>query len=165
MLNFPLDTMEISFSKSIMKIKLQLTFSLFFRFIKVNLLLLLLSNLAYAQNSTRSKAKFNENWKFAQINFSEYEAILDESIAWQDVRLPHDWSIKGEFDQNNPSGAGGGFLPCGTAWYKKTFYLEPDTKDEKYFIRFDGVYMNSEVWINQWSLPRTISIWLQYISI
>jgi len=33
--------------------------------------------------------------------------------------LPHAWSIEGDFDKEVTSGAGGGFLPCGTAWYKK----------------------------------------------
>ena len=47
---------------------------------------------------------------------------------------------------SNPSGAGGGALPGGIGWYRKYFLLPAGS--DKYFLEFDGVYMNSTVYIN-----------------
>ena len=85
---------------------------------------------------------FDENWKF----------FLGDSLAavnsenWRELNLPHDWSIEGEFDQEHPAGLGGGYLPGGMGWYKKSFKVQDSSKLT--FIQFDGVYMDSEVWIN-----------------
>jgi beta-galactosidase len=67
---------------------------------------------------------------------------------WRQLNLPHDWSIEGEFDEKNPAGTGGGALPGGTGWYRKTFNVPATAKGKLVFIDFDGVYRNSEVWIN-----------------
>src|SRR4029434_9228028 len=48
----------------------------------------------------------------------------------------------------NPAGTGGGALPGGTGWYRKTFNVPATAKGKLVFIDFDGVYRNSEVWIN-----------------
>ena len=112
-------------------------------------LLCILHGLGNAQeNKTREKRNFNDNWEFLKANYPTYSDIINTTQHWESIRLPHDWSIKGDFDEEAPSGVGGGFLPCGTAWYKKTFSLDTLRKNDKVFIRFDGVYMNSEVWIN-----------------
>ncbi|GAC1487148.1 MAG: beta-galactosidase GalB [Flavisolibacter sp.] len=71
---------------------------------------------------------------------------------WRIVNLPHDWSIEGNFDVKNPAGTNGAALPGGMGWYRKTFTLSPADKEKKIFIDFDGVYRNSEVWINGHSL-------------
>jgi len=119
------------------------------RNVSLFLLLSILSNVGISQVVVpRQKINFNENWKFLKADYPKYADIINTTEQWEEVRLPHDWSIKGEFDKDNPSGAGGGFLPCGTAWYKKDFTLDPALKNKKIFVRFDGVYMNSEVWIN-----------------
>ncbi len=62
--------------------------------------------------------------------------------------MPHDWSIEGEFSENNPATASGGALPGGIGWYRKTFIIPEKEKNQNIFIDFDGVYRNSEVWIN-----------------
>lgn len=62
--------------------------------------------------------------------------------------LPHDWSIEGEYNESNPSGISGAFLPTGIGWYRKNLNIENLQDDNKYFIEFDGVYMNSDVWVN-----------------
>ena len=74
--------------------------------------------------------------------------------SWQAVDLPHDWSIYGPFDQNAVVGGGGGYLPVGVGWYRKTFSVPDAYKDKKVAIEFDGVYENSEVWINGHSLGK-----------
>ena len=67
------------------------------------------------------------------------------------VTLPHDWSIE-DFSLDNPSTPGGGALPGGIGWYRKTFTLPETDRDKVIYVDFDGVYRNSEVWINGHSL-------------
>lgn len=70
---------------------------------------------------------------------------------WRKLSLPHDWAIEGDFYAGNPSGAGGGALPGGVGWYRKEFSI-PQTPSldngTSYFVEFDGVYMNSTVYVN-----------------
>ena len=56
--------------------------------------------------------------------------------------------IEGIFESTSPAGSGGGYINAGTGWYRKDFKLPEDIKDKHIFIEFDGVYMNSDVWIN-----------------
>ena len=68
---------------------------------------------------------------------------------WRTLDLPHDWAIEGDFYASNPSGAGGGALPGGIGWYRKHFSLDCEAvPGNRYFIEFDGVYMNSTVYVN-----------------
>ncbi|HEY4787002.1 MAG TPA: beta-galactosidase GalB, partial [Bacteroidales bacterium] len=64
------------------------------------------------------------------------------------LNLPHDWSIEGQFSKDAPSKTDGGALPTGIGWYRKSFNLPIEASKKHIFIDFDGVYRNSEVWIN-----------------
>ena len=68
------------------------------------------------------------------------------------IDLPHDWSIEGKIDPKNPTGNAGGFFPTGIGWYRKSFKVPAEWKTMKVSIYFEGVYMNSEVFINGKSL-------------
>ena len=74
-------------------------------------------------------------------------AHLDDR-GWRLLDLPHDWSIEGEFSEKNPATPGGGALPGGIGWYRKIFTLPRADRNKSVLIDFDGVYRNSEVWIN-----------------
>ena len=84
---------------------------------------------------------FNQDWQF------QVGETTDDS-KWRQLNLPHDWSIEGEFSEKAPAGTGGGALPGGIGWYRKTFTIDAALKGKLIFIQFDGVYRNSEVWIN-----------------
>jgi len=56
--------------------------------------------------------------------------------------------IEGPFESTCPGGSGAGYINAGTGWYRKEFKLPEDIQDKRVFIEFDGVYMNSDVWIN-----------------
>jgi len=109
--------------------------------------IILFSLPAYASNSRRTE-NFNKEWKF---NLGEIvggqETKLDDS-RWRSLTLPHDWSIEGTFSKDNPATPGGGALPGGIGWYRKSFDLPLTEKGKLVFIDFDGIYRNSEVWIN-----------------
>lgn len=71
---------------------------------------------------------------------------------WRNLDLPHDWSIEGPFDSKWASGTG--YLPGGIGWYRKHFILDRIYEGKKVFVYFEGVYNNSEVWINGVSLGK-----------
>src|SRR5690606_14506137 len=104
----------------------------------------------HAQHKTR--IGFNDNWKFILDSSKVYSDPGFDDAAWRTLNLPHDWSIEGTFDKNNKAGTGGGALPGGLGWYRKTFLIPFSQKDKIFFIGFDGVYKNSEVFINGHSL-------------
>jgi beta-galactosidase len=105
-----------------------------------------------AQVNSRTIESFNGNWKFFLGKVSNAEDPKFDDTKWRTLNLPHDWSVEGKFDKNNPAGTGGGALPGGLGWYRKTFLVPDSSKDKNIFIDFDGVYRKSEVWINGHSL-------------
>jgi beta-galactosidase len=102
----------------------------------------------------RTISEFNDKWKFILNDVSGAEQPAFNDAAWRSLSLPHDWSIELPFDKESPTGTGGGALRGGTGWYRKTFVLPALANNKKVFIDFDGVYMNSEVWINGHSLGK-----------
>lgn len=96
----------------------------------------------------RSVNSFNNDWKFylGDMDNGVQESLDDTN--WRTLNLPHDWAVEGDFSPNNPSGTGGGALPGGVGWYRKTFIADESYQGKKVYIDFDGVYMNSQVYIN-----------------
>ena len=99
-------------------------------------------------HGNRKIMNFDKDWKFklGEVNNAQDPHLYDG--PWRTLDLPHDWSIEGSFSKDHPASPGGGALPGGIGWYRKTFTLLTSTKDKFVFIEFDGVYRNCEVWIN-----------------
>ncbi|PKD17697.1 hypothetical protein APR41_05675 [Salegentibacter salinarum] len=91
------------------------------------------------------KEKFNDAWTFHKGDLSIERATSDQ-VSWRPVNVPHDWSVEGPFSSEWASGTG--FLPGGIGWYRKDFNLKDYDKNKRYAVYFDGIYKNSEVWIN-----------------
>jgi beta-galactosidase len=87
-------------------------------------------------------------WRFMLGDPSGAEATAFADGSWRIVNLPHDWSIEGAPDKDNPSASGGGFFPAGIGWYRKTFTAPPDWKRKRVSVEFDGVYKNATVYLN-----------------
>ena len=96
---------------------------------------------------TRVVEDFNNDWQFNLSNQKDAFDLNFNDTAWQNINVPHDWSIEQGYTQEN-SAASTGFVPGGIGWYRKTFKLSSNDKDRTIKILFDGVYNNSEVWIN-----------------
>ena len=113
-------------------------------------ILLLLFALTASNADAREIINFNKDWKFClNIEGNKDPAAPDfNDHSWRTLDLPHDWAIEGDFDEHNPSGTGGGALPGGTGWYRKTFIASKKGQGQIISIEFDGVYMNSSVYIN-----------------
>ena len=91
---------------------------------------------------------FNLDWHFKLGDHPEAVETNTDISGWRTLNLPHDWSIEGDFSEDHPTKPEGGALPAGIAWYRKTFSVPTDWKDKDVSVEFDGVYRNSEVWIN-----------------
>jgi beta-galactosidase len=96
----------------------------------------------------RVRQCFDAEWHFFKGDVEGAEQRSFDHFTWRSLDLPHDWSIEGPYDARHPSGAPGGYLPCGIGWYRKSFRLPAGSDRQKVFIEFDGVHMNGEVWIN-----------------
>jgi beta-galactosidase len=105
-------------------------------------------------SSPRQRISFNKDWKFSLAADSSARLASFDDSSWRSLVLPHDWSIEGKFEEKNPSGVGGGALPGGTGWYRKKFRISDAEKGNRFYVEFDGVYCNSEVWINEHYLGK-----------
>lgn len=107
---------------------------------------LLLNFISSAQ--VRSVVDFNNGWKFFLGNDSLATNAYYNDAKWRRLNLPHDWSIESNFSSSFPATNQGGALPGGIGWYRKTFTVPASSANKNIRIEFDGVYKNSEVWIN-----------------
>lgn len=122
--------------------------------------LILCFSISYSQSNTVKRTRlFDTGWRFIKDSAISAEAPGYNDSKWRIVNLPHDWSIEdlptngtdtiiGPFSKKGAGKNATAFTEGGTAWYRKSFVLDKSTKDKKVFIQFDGVYMNSDVWIN-----------------
>lgn len=100
------------------------------------------------------KISLNRNWRFFGGGESPMRWRFPDVSKWREVDLPHDWSIEMDRSPNNPSSSSGGFFTMGIGWYQKSFTAPEEWKRKRVFIEFEGVYMNSEVWLNGHFLGR-----------
>ena len=103
---------------------------------------------------SRTTVSFDSGWKFLKDDDAGAREPGFDDSSWRALSVPHDWSIEGPFDEKNPTGDSGGFLPAGIGWYRKHFVLPAGDAQKRVFIDFDGVMANSEVWINGFSLGK-----------
>jgi beta-galactosidase len=86
------------------------------------------------------KQLMNDHWQFA-LNDSDFTHA-------RNVTLPHDWSIEQHFDRHAPAGNDGAYLPTGKGWYRRVLTLDKRYAGKKLRLYFEGVYMNSKVYVN-----------------
>ena len=106
------------------------------------------SPLAAAASSPRITGNFDFGWRFFRNDASGAELPTFRDADWIPVDLPHDWSIEGPVDEHAPSGEPGAYMPTGIGWYRKKFSIPADYRGKVVTVEFDGVYQNSDVWIN-----------------
>lgn len=100
----------------------------------------------------RQTILFDKDWSFIQSDMQGADKVGFDDTKWTVLDLPHDWSIFGQPDKDNPTGSGGGYMPAGIGWYRKHFNLSKADAHKRIFIYFDGVMANSDVWINGFHL-------------
>jgi beta-galactosidase len=119
-------------------------------------LLLTLASLTLAvpARAQRQRLSMDPGWRFTLGDPAGAQAPRFDDHAWRRVDLPHDWSIEGVPEQDAPGGGRGGYFPTGTGWYRKAFRMPQEFRRGRdvAWLEFDGVYMNSDVWINGFHL-------------
>ena len=115
---------------------------------------------------------FNNDWHFHRGDTQGAEAIDFDDSSWRTLDVPHDWSIEdlpiaadetrgaiwtdgtnpmhtGPFDMYASEGQiSTGWTVGGIGWYRKTFNGPEVPRGCKAELRFEGVYMNCDVWLN-----------------
>jgi beta-galactosidase len=114
-------------------------------------ILLVMAALIGLPSLARERQNFDAGWLFILADSAQMSKEAYNDSFWRRLDVPHDWAIEGDFYAGNPSGAGGGALPGGVGWYRKHFTLgdcETQMSQSRFFLEFDGVYMNSTVYVN-----------------
>jgi len=94
------------------------------------------------------------NWRFIQGDPAGAEAPGYNDSPWRYVSVPHDWMIEQETDISSPSGMAGGFYRGGIGWYRKSLDLSTYQDKERFYLLFEGVYRNADVYFNGSLLGR-----------
>jgi len=105
----------------------------------------LVNNYDGARTTTIS---FDAGWKFHLGDVSGAQGATFDDSAWTSLDVPHDWSISLAFNQSSAATYEGGYLDGGLGWYRKTFTLPASSAGQKVMVQFDGVYMDSTVYLN-----------------
>jgi beta-galactosidase len=109
---------------------------------------------AGAGDAGRRVEKFCDAWTFHLGDMDGAELPSFDDSSWRTLDLPHDWSIEQTYEPTMPGGPSVGYLPGGVGWYRKSFTLPESDIGKEIAIDFDGVYMDSQVWINGILLGR-----------
>jgi len=104
---------------------------------------------------------FNENWRFSLSDAKEFANPGFDDSKWRKLDLPHDWSVEGVYSPDNASCTG--YLPGGIGWYRKTFSVPESEKGNKVYIYFEGVYDQSEVFINGTSVGKRPNGYISFL--
>lgn len=105
-------------------------------------------------SDSRTVLLFDDNWLFFRGDAAGAESPEYQDSSWRLLDLPHDWSIEdipgttSPFDSIAVGGLDAGYLVGGTGWYRKKFMVPDDLKGKKFQLQFDGIYMNSDIWLN-----------------
>ncbi|MFM1580808.1 glycoside hydrolase family 2 TIM barrel-domain containing protein [Helcococcus bovis] len=91
----------------------------------------------------------NKDWKFKESDTLEIEDLTEKVISeFDNINLPHDWSIYKDFNQKSLSRNEGGLLDGGTSWYVRKINVYESFANKNIFIKFGGVYMDSYIYVN-----------------
>jgi beta-galactosidase len=86
---------------------------------------------------------------------SEFLSSAYDDSSWQRVNVPHDYIVEGAFDPKADKQHG--YLPVEPGWYRKTISIPATDQGRRLWLEFDGVYRDSQMWLNGRFLGRHVS--------
>lgn len=104
--------------------------------------------IAMSVSAQRTETNFNKSWKFILEDNTSFSETDFNDASWTSLDIPHDWAFENGISKDGAQGQGGGYHDGGIGWYRKTFQIKKESLKNTVYINFDGVYMNSEVWVN-----------------
>ncbi len=131
-------------------------------------------NTDVAGDSPRSVYLMDKGWKFHRGHLDQpkpkghhwvYKSVKAgaargpaafqyDDANWRTVDLPHDYVVEGSFT-NDPTLVSHGFLDRPEGWYRRQFLLPPSARGKSIWLYFDGVFGQSQVWVNGQELRRS----------
>ena len=114
----------------------------------ISLFVIFISGNAQKNASIERNQLFDYDWKFNLNDNAIFSKSDYKDSFWRTLDLPHDWSIEGKIELSNPTKGAGGYFPAGVGWYRKSFHVPADWTGKHVSVYFEGVYMNSEVFVN-----------------
>ncbi|MBP8305398.1 MAG: DUF4982 domain-containing protein, partial [Phycisphaerae bacterium] len=96
----------------------------------------------------RQRLSLDLHWRFQRGQAQGADQPGYDDRAWRTLDLPHDWGIEGPYAQDEPTSGQGGYLPTGVGWYRRHLRIPDAYRDKKVSVEFDGMYENSQVWVN-----------------
>ncbi len=110
-------------------------------------------------NSNAGAESFDNDWRFLKDSLTGAENPGFDDSGWRTLDIPHDWSIEdipgqngediiGPFSKSSIDKMSSGYLVGGIGWYRKSFIVKAEDKGKIAYLQFDGIYMNSDVWLN-----------------
>lgn len=87
-------------------------------------------------------------WRFhlGEVAGAHTETFPDG--AWRTLDLPHDWAFEAPYAEDAAQGDRGGYKPGGIGWYRQVLDVPEAWIGRRVILEFDGVYMDSTVWLN-----------------
>ncbi len=98
--------------------------------------------------ASRIEENINSNWLFTEGEYTFEKLPAPDDACWQQLDVPHDFTIFKPFDEHSPVGSSGGYQDGGIGWYIKEFEIPTEYAGKRIGIEFDGVMANSKVWLN-----------------
>src|SRR5450432_4150699 len=114
--------------------------------------LIFISTAQAQEKNPREIIPLDTDWQFWRGDDQAARQPDFNDAGWRRLDLPHDWTIESPVNLPPDGESNGGYFSHGIAWYRKRFSFADTTK--KVVLQFDGVYMNSDVWINGQFLGR-----------
>lgn len=96
----------------------------------------------------RKITNFNKNWYFILEDNHTFSGQEADENSFRKLNLPHDWSVDYVPEKDERTGGGGGYAKSGIGWYRKHFTLEHMVEKEKVYLYFEGIYMDSTIYVN-----------------
>jgi len=108
------------------------------------------------ESQPRVDTTIDLNWRFTMGDPSgAFRPDFNDS-GWRYLSLPHDWMIEQRAQRDNQSGTAGGFYPGGIGWYRHSLDLSEYENKEQFYLLFEGVMRNADVYFNGKHLGKQV---------
>jgi len=109
-------------------------------------------------NTLRARTLLDADWFFHRGDVDDSNAVVAANFderQWQSVHLPHDYVLDETYNQTNERSHG--YLPFKVGWYRKHVAIPAADAGKVLRLDFDGVFRNSDVWLNGTYLGKHLS--------
>ena len=101
-----------------------------------------------SEKEIRQEILLNEDWLTVandtnQIAYQGFETHQYKTDNWERVDVPHNWDDYGGYRRMIHGNR------HGYAWYRKSFKVQKQSEEKRYFLWFEGVGSYATIWLNE----------------